>query len=119
MADSKQSVDERELARLLDDMNVIAQEFPKRKLRAPWADPPTSPAKVSERICLSIIFCSSEADAEKLAERVEARGDTYNGGWLHGCPCGREPKRDYTDESGTRWYAVTRVGHALVRRFRP
>ena len=90
MADSKQSTDERV---------QVYRQFPTLKL--------SGPAKIDSRICFGIIFCSSEADAEKLAKRVEARGDTYNGGWLHGTPCGREPNRDCTDESGTRWYAVT------------
>ena len=90
MADSKQSTDERV---------QVYRQFPKLKL--------SGPAKIDSRICFGIIFCSSAADAEKLAKRVEARGDTYNGGWLHGTPCGRESNRDCTDESGTHWYAVT------------
>ena len=67
MADSKQSTDERV---------QVYRQFPKLKL--------SGPAKIDSRICFGIIFCSSEADAEKLAKRVEARGDTYNGGWQDG-----------------------------------
>ena len=54
----------------------VYRQFPKLKL--------SGPAKIDSRICFGIIFCSSEADAEKLAKRVEARGDTYNGGWQDG-----------------------------------
>lgn len=59
------------------------------------------------RICFGVFWCTSEKDADLIAKAVEAAGDRYNGGWFDGCRCGREPGRDYTDDKGVKWHAVT------------
>lgn len=59
------------------------------------------------RICFSIMFFEQESDADKVATEVRKRGRTYNGGFFHGSPCGREKGYDYVDKDGVRWHAVT------------
>jgi len=59
------------------------------------------------RICFSVLYFDSLSDAELIAEKVRKNGNSYNGGWFDGMPCGREPARDYTDDKGIKWYAVT------------
>jgi hypothetical protein len=69
---------------------------------------PPIPVKTSSRICFGIHYYASEAEAQRAAELVRASGATYNGGYMHGVPCGREPHHDHTDkESGLQLYAVT------------
>lgn len=68
---------------------------------------PIEPVKLDVRICFSIAYFTSEADAERYAAWVEALGRTYNGGWFDGTPCGRDPSFDYTDPHLGRLYAVT------------
>lgn len=65
------------------------------------------PVKRDSRICFSIAYFSTEADADTYAAFVREKGDTYNGGYFHGMPCGRESSRDYTDPELGRLYAVT------------
>jgi hypothetical protein len=65
------------------------------------------PVKVDARICFAINYFSSEADAQAFAADVESRGATYNGGWFHGKPCGREEQWDYVDDKLGKLYAVT------------
>ena len=59
------------------------------------------------RICFSILFFKDPKDAAEAAQAVVKAGDTYNGGFFHGKPCGREPSWDYVDPDGVKWYAVT------------
>jgi len=65
------------------------------------------PVKTDSRICFGIQYFSTEADAEAFARIVLTRGDTYNGGFFHGMPCGRDKGFDYTDEKLGQLYAVT------------
>lgn len=63
--------------------------------------------KYDGRGCFGIRFFDDEAAADAFGAEVKARGETYNGGILHGFACGREPERDYTEADGRRLYAVT------------
>ncbi len=71
------------------------------------AQPPQGRFQYDPRICFGIIYFDVEADAERCDEAVRAAGCTYNGGFFHGHLCGREESRDYTDDAGVRWHAVT------------
>ena len=59
------------------------------------------------RISLSVLYFAKQTEAEKIAKSVAKQGCKYNGGWFDGTPCGREPARDFQDNNGTNWYAVT------------
>lgn len=63
--------------------------------------------KEEQRICFGLRWYDSEQEAIAYGEEVRKQGITYNGGWFHGRPCGRDPSWDYTDETGRRLYAVT------------
>lgn len=65
------------------------------------------PAKFDSRICFSISYFTSEADAAVYAAYVAEKGYTYNGGWFHGMACGRETRFDHTDAMLGKLYAVT------------
>jgi hypothetical protein len=65
------------------------------------------PVKTDSRICFSISYFASEADAAVYAAYVREQGYDYNGGWFHGMPCGRESSRDYVDPVLGPLYAVT------------
>jgi len=70
-------------------------------------DYPT-PVKRESRICFGISFFATEADADAAAAIVRKRGDTYNGGWYDGMPCGRDTAFDHVDrDTGQQVYAVT------------
>ena len=66
-----------------------------------------TPVKIESRICFGIAYFSTEADALAYAEYVRKRGDTYNGGFFHGMPCGRDTSFDHVDQSLGQLYAVT------------
>lgn len=66
-----------------------------------------TPAKIDSRICFSLVYFKTEAEAEAYATDVVQRGCTYNGGWFHGMACGREAQWDYTDAELGKLYAVT------------
>jgi hypothetical protein len=53
------------------------------------------PVKIDSRICFGIMYFATEADAQKAHEYVRAKGFTYNGGFFHGMPCGRDPSFDH------------------------
>lgn len=68
------------------------------------------PVKIDSRICFGIYYFTSEADAQAYAKAHQ--GNTYNGGFFHGMPCGRDQTWDHVDCSagplkGTKLYAVT------------
>jgi hypothetical protein len=64
------------------------------------------PVKVDSRICFGIYYFASEDDAQRWAEAH--KGSTYNGGWFHGMPCGRDKTWDHVDrDTGQQLYAVT------------
>lgn len=46
------------------------------------------------RTCFGINYYPTEQDAMAAAKVVAERGDTYNGGWFHGMPCGRDSTWD-------------------------
>jgi hypothetical protein len=54
----------------------------------------------------SVQYFTHIRDANACARTVEAAGRTY-GGVLHDILCGRDPRFDYTDDDGVRWFAVT------------
>lgn len=59
------------------------------------------------RISIGILFFADERDAVECAKAVRKAGNEYNGGWFQGKACGREKERDYTDDNGVKWFAVT------------
>lgn len=63
--------------------------------------------KIDSRICFSIEYFVTEVEADAYALIVRKRGDTYNGGFFHGMPCGRDKTWDYTDETLGPLFAVT------------
>lgn len=65
------------------------------------------PVETSSRICFGICYFASEADADTYAAHVQARGDTYNGGYCDGMGCGRERRFDYLHPVHGKLYAVT------------
>jgi hypothetical protein len=65
------------------------------------------PVKYDSRICFGIAYFTTEADADAYAAHVREKGLTYNGGYFHGMPCGREKSRDYVDKGLGQLYAVT------------
>lgn len=58
------------------------------------------------RICFAIKWFATEEDALTYDEHVRKQGITYNGGFYHGRPCGRDKSWD-TEENGKALYAVT------------
>jgi len=79
----------------------------KRKTKAPQAPPLPKPAKFDSRICFSIAYFTTEGEAQAYAADVARRGCTYNGGWFHGMPCGRDTQWDHRDPALGMLYAVT------------
>lgn len=69
--------------------------------------PVPQPVLRDSRIAIGISYFLTEEEADAYAENVVARGVTYNGGYFHGMPCGREPGRDYDHPEHGRLYAVT------------
>ncbi len=70
--------------------------------------PAPEPVKRDSRICFGIAYFHTEADADTYAKIVRERGDTYNGGFFHGSPCGRDKSWDHVDpDTGKQLYAVT------------
>jgi hypothetical protein len=65
------------------------------------------PVKTDSRICFGISYFTTKADAAAFDRFVAKRGDTYNGGWLHGKPCGRDQTWDHVDPVLGQLYAVT------------
>jgi hypothetical protein len=64
--------------------------------------------KHDSRICFGIDYFATEAEAEAAAAIVRERGDTYNGGYFDGMPCGRDSGFDHVDsDTGKKLYAVT------------
>lgn len=65
----------------------------------------------SGRISMAVRYFSSEADADRYGELVRKTGATYNGGWFHGSPLGRDRGYDHTpangEHAGVPQYGVT------------
>ena len=53
------------------------------------------PADIDSRICFGIYFYDSEEKARIATLITQVQGNTYNGGWFHGMPCGRDTSFDY------------------------
>jgi len=66
-----------------------------------------TPVKTDSRNCFGIAFFTTKADAARYARHVRERGHTYNGGWFHGRPCGRDASWDHIDKELGQLYAVT------------
>lgn len=82
----------RELKALIERLNKISGQ----------------PVKSDGRSCFGIDWYAKEAQAEVASLVIKLRGDTYNGGWFHGMPCGRDSTFDHKDkETGVQYYAVT------------
>lgn len=66
------------------------------------------PFKTDYRICFALAFFETEEDAETFGRHQKESGSTYNGGFYHGSPCGRDATWDHTDpDSGKFLYAST------------
>jgi hypothetical protein len=52
------------------------------------------PVESEQRICFGIYWFRTEAEANIYAAAVTEAGLTYNGGWFHGMPCGRDKSFD-------------------------
>lgn len=59
------------------------------------------------RICFGISYFKTEEEAAAYDAIVRARGYTYNGGFYHGRPCGRDTSFDHDHPEHGRLYAVT------------
>lgn len=62
------------------------------------------PADRDSRSCFGVYFYDHEAKALVADLGIRVRGDTYNGGFFHGMPCGRDRSFDHADSN---FYAVT------------
>lgn len=68
--------------------------------------PIPTPFKTEGRTCFGINFYLTEEEAQSAHKAVRERGDTYNGGFYDGMPCGRDTSFDRT-EDGRQLFAVT------------
>ena len=66
-----------------------------------------TPAKLDVRICFGIAYFTTLKDADRYAAHQRKIGATYNGGYFHGMPCGRDASWDYVDPTLGQLYAVT------------
>ncbi len=73
-----------------------------------WAVPKgfVPPVEVDSRICFGIQWFETEEAADAYAAEVKRKGITYNGGFYHGMPCGRDTGWD-KEKDGRKLYAVT------------
>lgn len=62
---------------------------------------------VDIRTAFAIAWFFDEEKANEFNLHVLAKGYTYNGGWFHGMPCGRDKSWDATSKDGRKLYAVT------------
>ena len=65
------------------------------------------PVEIDGRTCYGIHFFDSEEKADLYGRAIALRGDTYNGGYSHGRPCGRDESWDYVRKDGVKLYGVT------------
>jgi len=94
------------LSRELSDRHTAETVNYMAQIRKTITTTPT-PVKIDSRISFGLAYFTTEADANAYATMVEQRGDTRNGGWFHGEPCGREPGFDYIDPTLGKLYAVS------------
>jgi hypothetical protein len=62
------------------------------------------PADRDSRSCFGVYFYDHEAKALVADLGIRVRGDTYNGGFFHGMPCGRDSSFDTAEP---KLYSVT------------
>lgn len=62
--------------------------------------------ELDPRICFSIFYFKTEAEADEYHKYIRKQGYTYNGGFYHGRPCGRDISWD-KEVDGKKRYAVT------------
>lgn len=62
---------------------------------------------VESRICFGIEWFATESEADTAHDLIRGRGDTYNGGFFHGMPCGRDKGHDRDHPELGKIYAVT------------
>ena len=74
---------------------------PKTKVK-----PAPVPVEVDVRISFGIKWFATEAEAMEQHEIERKFGSTFNGGWYHGMPCGRDDSWDKT-VNGVKLYACT------------
>jgi hypothetical protein len=55
----------------------------------------STPVKSESRICFGIMWFKTEKEAMQADAHVKASGITYNGGYFHGMPCGRDNTWDH------------------------
>lgn len=72
----------------------------------PETIPLPKPIKTESRVAFGLAWFATEAEADTFATFIRARGDSYNGGFYPGTPCGRAPIFDTTID-GKPAYAVT------------
>lgn len=65
------------------------------------------PVKRDSRTCFGIVWFATEDEADEYAAGVRAEGQIYNGGFMHGLPCGRDAVWDCHDDALGPLYAVT------------
>jgi hypothetical protein len=70
--------------------------------------PLPTPIKHDSRSCYGVVWFATEEEATIYGNYIRERGDTYNGGFYDGMPCGRDTGMDLRDADGTKVaYAVT------------
>ena len=63
--------------------------------------------KTDSRICFALEYYDDEAEAKAAGAKYFAAGYTYNGGFFHGMPCGRDKTFDHVTKDGVKLYAVS------------
>jgi hypothetical protein len=85
------------------------EEVSLQQRRAAWYSFRAAKAvRLDSRICFSLAYFATEADAIEGGRLSAKAGNTYNGGYFHGMPCGRDRGHDHVDkDTGKMLYAVT------------
>ena len=70
-----------------------------------------APVHLDARISFTLLYYDTPEVPARAAEATRVAGNTYNGGWFHGEPCGRETQFDHVPaggpNKGKRLYAVS------------
>ena len=78
---------------------------PKPRKKTTVSAAPT-PVEVDVRICFGIKWFATEEEAMAQHKIERKMGSTFNGGWFHGMPCGRDASWD-KEVDGRKLYACT------------
>ena len=54
-----------------------------------------TPIHTDGRTCFALAYFLKEADAQAFGDYYKKHGATYNGGYFHGMPCGRDAGFDF------------------------